>query len=243
MIHFDEHMFSMGWFNRQLGFFEVSKASDQSFRNAMMNFVCLFQLKSPFKTAWKAKCPISKAIVAGFRGKVAGFRTLGVPGVVVFGKGCISDRFGKMFSRSAGTFNTRYLMTRRYPKKYELSCVLQDSSISHYYYYLLNLMYSHFLTSGYCLVAPCYYICLTTKKIQPNPNPNTSHPGEPPQFFQVPGFPKSPLEPGEFGSEVFHSALCLLAGTFRGHLGGCGTSRRSPVTWWMDGWMVKVAGR
>ena len=32
MIQFDEHMFQMGWFNHQLGFFDVSKASDQSFR-------------------------------------------------------------------------------------------------------------------------------------------------------------------------------------------------------------------
>ena len=33
------------------------------------------------QTAWKAKCPIFKAIVAGFRGKVAKKnRTLGVPG-------------------------------------------------------------------------------------------------------------------------------------------------------------------
>ena len=33
------------------------------------------------KTAWKAKCPIFKAAVAGFRGKVAfKNRTLGVPG-------------------------------------------------------------------------------------------------------------------------------------------------------------------
>ena len=33
-------------------------------------------------SAWKAKCPIFKAIVAGFRGKVAlKNRTLGVPGV------------------------------------------------------------------------------------------------------------------------------------------------------------------
>ena len=32
-------------------------------------------------TTWKAKCPIFKAIVAGFRGKVAQKnRTLGVPG-------------------------------------------------------------------------------------------------------------------------------------------------------------------
>ena len=35
----------------------------------------------PFTTAWKAKCPIFKAKVAGFRGKVASkHSTLGVPG-------------------------------------------------------------------------------------------------------------------------------------------------------------------
>ena len=34
-----------------------------------------------FSTTWKAKCPIFKAIVAGFTGKVAvKDRTLGVPG-------------------------------------------------------------------------------------------------------------------------------------------------------------------
>ena len=153
-----------------------------------------------------------------------------------FGKGGISGRFGKMFSRSAGTFNTRYLMTQRYPRKYELSCVFQDSSISHYYLLNLIVMYSHFLNFRILVDFTLLLYISYKQKIQPNPNPNTSHPGEPPQFFQVPGFPKSPLEPGEFGSEVFHSALCLLAGTFRGHLRGCGTSRRSPVTWWMDGW-------
>ena len=158
--------------------------------------------------------------------------------VVFLEKGESQVASERCFSRSAGTFNTGYLMTRRYPKKYELSCVFQDSSISHYY--LLNLLYSHFLTSGFWLVSLLLFISYKKRSNSTQPQPPT--PVNLPQFFQVPGFPKSPMEPGEYGSEVFHSALCLLAGTFRGHLRGCGTSRRSPVTWW---WMVKVkvAGR
>ena len=39
------------------------------------------------KTTWKAKCPIFKVIVAGFRGKVAEKnRTLGVPGTSFLGE-------------------------------------------------------------------------------------------------------------------------------------------------------------
>ena len=47
----------------------------------MMIIIRLLIKSSPNLDTWKAKCPIFKAIVAGFRGKVApNNRTLGVPG-------------------------------------------------------------------------------------------------------------------------------------------------------------------
>ena len=54
-------------------------------RVTLLTWICLevsfYFVPWDFITTWKAKCPIFKAIVADFRGKVAPKnRTLGVPG-------------------------------------------------------------------------------------------------------------------------------------------------------------------
>ena len=180
----------MGWFNHQLGFFHwcdgvrwAKLVITVSESNVFFSFALPTQ--EPVESRGLLNCSrwwvVSNIFYFHpYLGKVPILTNI-FELLFFFGKGGISGRFGKMFSRSAGTFNTRYLMTRRYPKKYELSCEFQDSSISHYC--LSNLMYSHCFTSGFWLVSPCYYIFLTTKTIQPNPNPTpTSHPGFSPVF-------------------------------------------------------------
>ena len=77
-------------------------------------FICILNSSlqknfPPIKTTWKAKCPIFKAIVAGFRGKVAlKNRILGVPGSRKFdGSRCKDCDWSMYFPRSAAKSKTR----------------------------------------------------------------------------------------------------------------------------------------
>ena len=206
----------------------------------MMNFVCLFNSRACWikfslncSRWWFQRFFMFTLILGNDPVWLIFFRWVEATNQCFFfsEKGGISGRFGKMFSRSAGTFNTRYLMTRRCPKKYELSCVFQDSSISHYY--LSNLMYSHFWTSGFWLVSPCYYIIfLTKKKIQLNPNPNL-----PPRFSPV-SWNQVNLEV-KFSIPPYVSLLARSVATLEG------VALQGDPQWRgvMDGWMVKVIGR